>query len=152
MKKVKRKIISLPPNYFYACIVLTILTIFIPNVKTIISYPYNLLGILIMILGFYLISITYLQFSKSKTPESFEKSKCVVTTGLYKYSRNPMYIGSIIFLIGLSILIKTLIGFVFPIALFLILNYMFIPFEEEKMEKELGKKYLKYKKTVRRWI
>ena len=145
------KSFNLPPNYFYLLIILSVAIKFIFPIGKFIEFPYILIGILVMFLGLFLIGWTYKLFVKNKTPENFSKSKAVVTEGPYRFSRNPMYIGAILFLIGLSILLGNYIAFICPIILFFILNE-FARFEEKKMEKELGKKYLAYKKKVRRWI
>jgi len=147
-----KKIISIPPNYFYLGIILIIILYFLFPSFNIIKYPYNLLGAIFIIFGFFLISWTYLLFKKYKTPEKFEKSIFLVTQGPYKFSRNPMYLGAVIFLIGLAALFQNILGFISPILFFLIMHFMFIPYEEKKTEKDLGKKYLSYKKKVRRWI
>lgn len=152
MKKYNNKVISIPPTYFYVCFLINIATLFIPNLKKIIIFPINLFGILIIILGTYLIMSPYYLFKKHSTPEKFEESSSVVKDGLYKYSRNPMYLGMALFLLGLSVLIGNLVGFVTPIFLFAILNFMFIPYEEERMERERGEKYLDYKNKIRRWL
>ena len=152
MKKYNNKIISIPPTFFYICFLINIATLFIPNLKKIIIFPVNLSGILIIILGTYLIMSPYYLFKKYNTPEKFKKSSSVIKNGLYKYSRNPMYLGMVIFLLGLSVLIGNVVGFITPIFLFTILNFMFIPYEEERMEKEQGKEYLNYKNKVGRWL
>ena len=63
-----------------------------------------------------------------------------------------MYLGSITFLFGLSFVLGNLISFISPIFFFAIINWMFIPYEEEKMKDEIGTEYLEYMKKVRRWI
>jgi len=63
-----------------------------------------------------------------------------------------MYLGFLIFLIGLSFALGNLISFISSILFFTIINWMFIPYEEEKMEDELGMEYLEYKKKIKRWI
>ena len=149
--KITKRIVSIPPTYFYLCLGFNLLLIFL-STKKVITYPNNLFGIPFIILGVYLISASYFQFIKNETPEKYKKSTCVIKNGLFRFSRNPMYIGAIIFLIGLATLIGDLWGFMSPVLLFLILNFMFIPYEEEKMKKEQGSEYLEYKKRVRRWI
>jgi protein-S-isoprenylcysteine O-methyltransferase Ste14 len=89
---------------------------------------------------------------KYDTPEKFQKTTYLIKKGAYKYSRNPMYLGSIIFLFGLSFVLGNLISFISPIFFFAIINWMFIPYEEEKMKDEIGTEYLEYMKKVRRWI
>ena len=148
----KQKIISIPPTYFGCCIIINIfLYFFIPKMNLII-FPMNLFGIFLMLFGFFLISSPYYLFKKYNTPEKYEKSTCVVETGLYKYSRNPMYLGGLFFLTGLSVLLGNIISFISPILFFIIMNWMFIPYEEEKMEKEVGQKYSDYKRKVRCWL
>jgi protein-S-isoprenylcysteine O-methyltransferase Ste14 len=123
----------------------------VPQMNLII-FPINLLGVLLLVLGNYLVINSHYLLKKRGTPENFDRSTCVVETGLYKYSRNPMYLGAVIFLIGWSVLLGNIISFLSPIIFFIIINWMFIPFEEEKMEKELGDSYLEYKKKTRRWF
>ena len=148
----KRKVISIPPNYFYFCIALSIVLFFVFSGVNKIKYPYNLFGLILIGAGFYLIGKSWYLFKEKGTPESFAPSTHLVTGHLFKYSRNPMYAGGVIFLFGLSILLGNLYSFVSPIIFFLIINYMFIPFEEEKNEKTFGQEFLNYKKQVRRWL
>ena len=56
------------------------------------------------------------------------------------------------FPLGLSILLGSLITFAFPVALWVILNGLYIPSEEELLEKTFGEEYLRYKQRVRRWV
>lgn len=147
-----KKIISKPPNYFYICIIITVLLYFLVPQMNLIPFPINLLGIILMMIGFYFIAKSHYLLKNQNTPDNFRKSTAVVKTGLYKYSRNPMYLGAVIFLLGLSILFGNLISFICPILFFIIINWMFIPYEEEKMEKEMGREYIEYKKTAGRWL
>jgi protein-S-isoprenylcysteine O-methyltransferase Ste14 len=55
-------------------------------------------------------------------------------------------------LLGLAILMGSLIGFIFPILLVIILLLFYIPVEEDKMEAIFSEEYLKYKNNVRRWF
>lgn len=60
--------------------------------------------------------------------------------------------GFVSFLIGCSLLSGNILSLLCPPAFFLVLDRMFIPYEEEKMENTFGEKYLAYKKRVRRWL
>ncbi len=146
------KRISIPPNYFYLSIILILPLRFIFPGLNLIPFPVNLSGIALMIAGLYVVYAAYKQFMDKGTPEKFEPSTCVVSDGLYKYSRNPMYAGGIVFLAGLTILTQNVSGFFVVLLFFLIMNSMFIPFEEKKMERECGESFLEYKKKVRRWL
>jgi protein-S-isoprenylcysteine O-methyltransferase Ste14 len=147
-----KKIVSVPPNYFYLCIILsTILRLLFPEFK-VIPAPYNFTGIVLIALGLYLVIDSWYIFKKHNTPESFEPTTCLVKNDIYKYSRNPMYLGGVLFLTGLSVALNNLLSFASPFVFFLVMNYMFIPYEENELTKAFGNNYLDYKKKVRRWI
>jgi len=86
------------------------------------------------------------------TTTTYMPSTTVVQNGIYAYSRNPMYVGFVLILLALAVLLDSMSAYIFPVLLFGILNWKFIPFEEKKMETELGQEYLKYKNKVRRWL
>jgi len=147
-----KRIISIPPNYFYACLILCIPFYFVLNDFKFIKFPYNLLGILLIPAGIYLVINPWYLFKKHNTPEDFSESTALVKEGIYKYSGNPMYLGGVLILLGLAFTTGNIISLLMPLIFFIIMNYMFIPFEEEKLQKIFGKEYLDYKKSVRRWI
>ena len=147
-----KRIISIPPNYFYLCVIISILFYFFFPQMNLIDFPITLLGIPLIVFGLYLVIKSYYLFKKHSTSEKFEKSTCVVRMGLYRYSRNPMYLGGVVCLVGLSTFLGNMISFLSPILFFALMNWMFIPFEEEKMKRELGKEYLNYKNQARRWF
>ena len=147
------KIKVMPPMIFYGFILLAIiLNLFLP-IKKIIVQPYNYIGI-ILILGGILIDIrAWALFKKEKTTlNPYKKPLKLVNSGLFKISRNPMYLGMDLVLWGLSIFLGSLITFIFPIIFIILIEKLFIRFEEKNLEKRFGKKYLNYKKKVRRWI
>jgi protein-S-isoprenylcysteine O-methyltransferase Ste14 len=85
-------------------------------------------------------------------PIPFNPSTRIVSHGLYRFSRNPMYIGFALWTFALAILIDsawTLIAV--PIGLVLI-DRMVIMREECYLERKFGEEYLSYKRGVRRWI
>jgi len=83
-------------------------------------------------------------FKKAETPLiPFHKSTAVVTTGPYKVTRNPMYLGMVIILIGMATLFGSLLPFLVIPAFIFVIQTQFIVGEEE---------YLNYKRRVRRWL
>ena len=121
--------------------------------KKIIFYPYNLLGILIMIGGITLIVLSTNLFKKNKTPKNpFKKPKALVTSGPFGISRNPMYLGVTTTSLGIAMLFGTILIFLAPLSFFLTINAVFISREEKLLENLFGKDYLGYKKRVRRWL
>lgn len=144
------KLVANPLFYLIVFTILIITCVFLfPGLNII---HFQLAGLPFLILGIYMIFNAYFSFKDNDTSVKFGKSYRLVKEGLYKYSRNPMYLGMIAILVGISLLSGNILSFVFPILFFLIMQYMFIPYEEEKLEAVFGKLYIDYKKEVRRWI
>lgn len=82
----------------------------------------------------------------------FRESSYLITEGIFNYSRNPIYLGMIITLIGVWIYLGSLTPvFIIPVFSWLI-QEMFIKEEEKMLEDRFGEDYREYKATVRRWI
>lgn len=114
---------------------------------------YKYIGVLVFIFGLSITFSSFYVFKKNKTPiMPGQKPTFMVAAGTYKFTRNPMYLGVTIALLGAAIYIGNLFSFFAPIIFLLIMNYYFVPFEEKLLEKIFGKQYLNYKKQVRRWI
>jgi protein-S-isoprenylcysteine O-methyltransferase Ste14 len=152
MKKEKKPLL-IPPTYFYIFSILAISVRFIFPQTTFVRFPVSLLGLVLIIFGFWLIIYSWQLFQKNNTPENYkDQSTCLVTENIYQYSRNPMYVGTIFVLIGIGIFTGSYLSFIFPVLFWIVMNYSNIPFEEAKMEKEFGKKFQEYKNQTRRWI
>ena len=143
----------LPPTYFNSAIALIIIIYFIFPISEIIYFPWNLLGLLSALTGVILNLHTDNLFKKyATTVQPFEESSNLITNGMFRLSRNPMYLGMSLILLGMSIFLGS-IGPFFVILIFVILmDQIFIRVEELMLEKKFGDKWLKYKNSVRRWI
>jgi len=118
-----------------------------------ISGKYKYIGILILILGLSITFYSFYLFKKNKTSiVPGQNPTFAVMEGPYKFTRNPMYLGVAIGLFGAAVYFGNLLSFLSPIIFFIVINYYFVPFEEKLMEDIFGKRYLDYKKKVRRWI
>ena len=118
-----------------------------------ISKPFNLLGILFFAAGLFVLFWSFGLFKKKDTPIlPGQKPSALVIEGSYKFTRNPMYLGVTTALLGVAIYLGDALAFLAPIVFFAFVSIRFIPREEKLMEKLFGKKYLEYKKKVRRWI
>jgi protein-S-isoprenylcysteine O-methyltransferase Ste14 len=80
------------------------------------------------------------------------RGSVLVTSGPFQFSRNPIYLGMLIWLIGLAILLGSLIAFAFPLIFFLLANFIVIPLEERDMECIFEARFFEYKRRVRRWF
>lgn len=79
-------------------------------------------------------------------------NRVLVTRGPFRISRNPMYLGMILLLLGMAVWIGTLPFFLAALAHLLVLNFVFIPFEEKKLAHLFGGAYESYRHEVRRWL
>lgn len=82
----------------------------------------------------------------------FHKSTSLVTTGPFKMTRNPMYLGMVFVLLGIAIALGSALPFLVISVFILIIQTRFILGEERFMEELFGEEYLSYKKRVRRWF
>ena len=78
-------------------------------------------------------------------------NRALVTSGPYRFTRNPMYLGLVVLTLGVAIWIGSWPYFVAPVAMFATANWAHIPFEEAKMRRQFGAAYDSYVQRVRRW-
>lgn len=102
----------------------------------------------------YLIIRSWQIFMHRGTPENYvDLLRVVVSDVIYRYSRNPMYIGAVATSFGLCLLLKgNILSFIGPVFLCLVLQLVFIPYEERQMIDIFGDEYRDYMRKVRRWI
>ena len=142
-----------PPVYFLvAVLVMIILNLFAPIGRWL-HYPWRYFGIVIIGLGFSLSLGSGIFFRKLGTnPRPGSRANLIVTKGPFKYTRNPMYLGLITMLIGISILLGTVSPLIPIPILFIILHTQFVVREEKWMEEWFGESYLEYKNKTPRWL
>lgn len=112
-------------------------------------------GIALMMGGFSLDLLALKQFTDKHTtvnPLSPQKASTVVVSGLYRYTRNPMYMGMLIALSGWCFYLGNLAGFLCLPLFILVLTQMQILPEERILSAKFGEPYTDYLKQVRRWI
>jgi protein-S-isoprenylcysteine O-methyltransferase Ste14 len=97
--------------------------------------------------------IARLQFKKSDTAvrPTAETSR-IIKNGMYRYSRNPMYLGMFLILLGTSFIMGTMPSMLAPAVFFLIIDKIFIPYEEDKLLSSFGDTFNEYMMATRRWL
>ncbi len=75
----------------------------------------------------------------------------LVTTGLYRYTRNPMYLGHMIFLIGLTLTLKSWLAASITVATAIWFHRRVVG-DEKKLIQILGQPYVNYLAAVKRWV
>lgn len=76
----------------------------------------------------------------------------LLTGGIYRFSRNPMYLGMVAMLLGLAAYVGTPPFYVAAVSYFAVLNFVFCPYEETKLASTFGQEFSNYKAKVRRWL
>ena len=149
MKKTK----FLPPTYLLCTIVLMVLLQFAFPIVVVFATPWNLVGIVFLILGVLVNVFADDTFRvKGTTVKPFAESTYLVTSGLYRFSRNPMYFGFVLVLIGLAILLSSLAPFLVVVIFAILMDREFITIEEQMLAKKFSGEWSAYKGRVRRWI
>jgi protein-S-isoprenylcysteine O-methyltransferase Ste14 len=92
-----------------------------------------------------------LTFSGKGTPCHLNPPEEFVVRGLYRYVRNPMYLGGIIIVVGEALLFESTNLFIYALAMFAFFN-LFIVVEEYTLKQSFGESYMQYCKFVPRWI
>jgi protein-S-isoprenylcysteine O-methyltransferase Ste14 len=117
------------------------------------SEPRLLTGLLLAIAGMTLIIIAGVRFRAAKTHiEPWKPTTTLITHSLYRYSRNPIYLGLALGYAGISFLGDSILALVLlplPVA---IVHYGIIRREERYLEAKFGNEYRTYVSRVRRWI
>jgi len=146
------KKLFIPPVLVLISLILIVLYYFVIPFFNVIPYPFNLAGILLEILGVAIIGKTNQLFLRHKTTRTLNKSTHLLTEGTFSKSRNPMYAGMFLFLMGTGICFRNLFSMLTPFGFIIIVYLVFVRIEEKLMTETFGQEYLDYKKKVRRWF
>lgn len=143
----------IPPLYLFVLLLLSIaLGVYLPIFK-VFPTPYRYMGIAPIAIGVVLNLWADSMFKKNKTTvKPHLKPTALMTSGVFQFTRNPMYLGMTLILFGVSICVGSLTAFVSPVLFFVVSGRQFIPLEEGAMEDVFGERYLEYKRRVRRWV
>ena len=109
------------------------------------------LGVIGMSLG--IMGVTQFRIAQTTpNPQALEQVSSLVTSGVYQYSRNPMYVGLVLILLGWAFYLSHLLAFVLLPIFILYMTHFQIQPEERMMAQKFGKTYQDYLNKVRRWI
>lgn len=143
----------LPPRLFLAfAVLIALVSLYLPQTQTI-AYPLNLTGLPLLITGLG-ISIWHSRLFRRRNTNinTFNQPDVLVKDGLFRHTRNPMYLGFVIALLGVAVLsLGSLFGFALVIAFVVITDRWYIRFEERAMLSAFGEAYQEYCQEVRRW-
>lgn len=113
------------------------------------------LGMGLLVLGLCIMIAGVISFKRAATtvnPLKPESASSLVSSGVFSYTRNPMYSGMILITIAAVVKSSSVLSLLMVLGFFLfITRYQIIP-EERAMEKLFGNEFTQYQQRVRRWI
>lgn len=119
--------------------------------QTILRAP--VVGGVLVALGFSFMMWARILFTSRQTTLFVGRpSTQLVCDGPFRFSRNPMYVGVVVSLVGLALWVGTWPLYLTVPVTVLILNFVHIPREERLLREVFGEQYLTYRKEVRRWL
>ena len=144
---------TMPTTYLLiSIVVMTVLHSLFPAVR-IIPPLWNLLGLVPLALGVIINLVADKAFHKANTTvKPFEESSALITQGVFRASRNPMYLGFVLILIGIAVLMRSLTPYVVVLAFAILIDRMYITVEERMLAEKFGAEWEKYRQSTRRWL
>jgi protein-S-isoprenylcysteine O-methyltransferase Ste14 len=135
-------------------VMMWLLSVFVPPLA--LALPWRTtLALLFSIAGFAIALAGVLEFRLAKTtvnPLTPETASAMVTTGIYRFSRNPMYLGLLFALIAWAVWLSHLLAFALLPLFVLYMNRFQIEPEERALSAKFGGYFRDYGRSVRRWV
>ena len=116
--------------------------------------PLALFAALLVVAGWTVLLVCAREFARAGrgTPAPYDPPRALVTSGLYHFTRNPMYVGVATAIFGQALWFHSRDIVIYGIAMVVMFHIVILIYEEPRLTKVFGKQYLDYKKTVPRWI
>jgi protein-S-isoprenylcysteine O-methyltransferase Ste14 len=82
----------------------------------------------------------------------FDAPRKLVVQGLYRYVRNPMYVGVLLILLGEALLFESVALLEYAAGWFVVINLVVLLYEEPMLRSQFGESYERYRRAVGRWV
>lgn len=124
-------------------------------------FPYQLLppavalplGTALILVGFLVVRSAALSLNRHKTTiHPAGVTTAIVSEGIYRRTRNPMYVSFALIYTGIALMVNAWIGLVLLVPLLVVVQKGIIEREERYLTRKFGTEYLTYKTRVRRWL
>ena len=116
-------------------------------------HPVSIVGLALAAGGLVLIAIALGLFRRSKTrPEPWQPASSLIISGLYRFTRNPMYLGMASLSLGIALAFTSVAAVLLSLAALTIIDRFVVPREEAYLSRRFGQDYRAYLARVRRWL
>ena len=142
------KAFDLPPLWLVACLVVAWV---VP-----LSAPWGtapLAGYACLALAALLVIAALFAFGRARTtPIPHQMPSALITTGVFRFSRNPIYLADLLIMLGCALIWGSLLGLLLIPVLFAVLERRFILPEEERLRTAFPDAFDAYTRQTRRWV
>jgi protein-S-isoprenylcysteine O-methyltransferase Ste14 len=143
----------LPPVLFCLLIVVMLLSNSYCPVFQLVPSPYHWPGILLLMGGLAIAHWHARLFRQLQTNiNTFRAPDKLVQEGLFRYTRNPMYLGFLVSLSGVAWLLGNASAWIWVLVFFAMADRWYIPAEEKLLLQQFGEDYRLYRQRTKRWI
>ncbi len=147
------KVITFPPLVYVPFLAMGIVLDFLFPLPLLPNRVQYLVGFAVFAVSGLIMPFVLLEFRKART--NFDPRKpttAIITTGPYRFSRNPSYLVLTLLCVGIGIAADSIwiLGLLIPAII--VMHYGVIVREEQYLENKFGEEYLRYRRSVRRWL
>ena len=143
----------MPTTFLLVAMLLCLALNFLIPITYLFLAPINLLGLIPLLIGLWLNLSADRAFKRADTTvKPFEESNSLIEDGVFRFSRNPMYFGFVLILLGISILLRSLSPYIVVVLFVILIDRMYIRHEEQMLETKFGDEWKVYRSRVRKWI
>ncbi|MCA0175692.1 MAG: isoprenylcysteine carboxylmethyltransferase family protein [Proteobacteria bacterium] len=147
------RLLLLPPVVVLMSVGMMLLLHVAAPVVHLVPRPANWAGLALVVAGFGIANWHARLFRRIGTNiNTFGEPGKLTQEGLFRRTRNPMYLGMLIFLVGVAFILGSSSPVIVPLGFFALANYWYIPIEETAMASKFGTEYIEYKQSVPRWL
>jgi protein-S-isoprenylcysteine O-methyltransferase Ste14 len=143
----------MPPRIALVAMIAMLSLHIMAPLSIVVPAPFSYTGAALMAAAVDMIVWSRRAFQAAATPiKPFTESTALIRHGLYRWTRNPMYLGAVLLVFGVAVLLGSATPLIIAVAYFVILQEGFIRHEERLLEQRFGEEYRTYRRSVRRWL
>ncbi len=146
-------VITIPPIIYFVGLLLGLLLHYVYPVRFLPAAISVWFGVVLILVSAFIVLSALLAFRRVGTsPDVHKPTTAISTDGIYRWSRNPMYVSLTLLYLGIATWVNSLWILLLLAPVLVVVDRGVIRREERYLEKKFGDEYLRYKSQVRRWI